>query len=130
MSQRVPEELRYTASHEWVKDEGNGIVSIGITHHAQSLLGDLVYVEMPDIDSTFKAGEESCVVESVKAAADVYSPVSGSVLEINPALVDEPGLVNLDPYGDGWLFKMRVQDSTELKKLLTAEKYMQQISDV
>src|SRR5271154_5233402 len=98
MSQRVPEELRYTTSHEWVRDEGNGLATVGITHHAQSLLGDLVYVELPDIDSVFKAAQESCVVESVKAAADVYSPISGSVAEVNPALSDSPGLVNLDPY--------------------------------
>ena len=129
MTQRVPEELRYTTSHEWVRDEGNGLVTVGITHHAQSLLGDLVYVELPDIDSVFKVGQESCVVESVKAAADVYSPVSGSVAEVNPNLEEEPGLVNLDPYGDGWLFKLRTDSHEELKNLLTAEKYLQQIGD-
>lgn len=129
MSQRVPEQLRYTTSHEWVRDEGNGLATIGITHHAQSLLGDLVYVELPDIDSVFKAGQESCVVESVKAAADVYSPVSGSVAEVNPALNDSPGLVNLDPYGDGWLFKLRIDNNEELKKLLSPEAYLDQIGE-
>lgn len=129
MSQRVPEELHYTSSHEWVRDEGNGLVTVGITHHAQSLLGDLVYVELPDIDSVFKAGQESCVVESVKAAADVYSPVSGSVAEVNPALGEEPGLVNVDPYGDGWLFKLRVDNHEELKKLLSAEVYLERIGE-
>lgn len=128
MTQRVPEELRYTKSHEWVREE-DGLVTVGITYHAQSLLGDLVYVEMPEIDSVFKVGEESCVIESVKAAADVYSPVSGSVAEVNPALVENPGLVNLDPYGDGWLFRVRLDNHEELKNLLTAEHYLQQIGD-
>ena len=127
MSQRIPSELRYTASHEWVKDDGEGMLTVGITHHAQSLLGDLVYVEMPEINSVFKAGDESCVVESVKAAADVYSPVSGTVIEVNPALVEEPGLVNVDPYGDGWLFQIRINNNEELKSLLSAYTYLQQI---
>lgn len=129
MSQRVPETLRYTPSHEWARDEGNGVFTIGITHHAQSLLGDLVYVEMPDVNTVLKAGAESCVVESVKAAADVYSPISGEVIETNAALNDNPGLVNLDPYGDGWLYRIRTEDSQTLDHLLSASAYLEKIND-
>lgn len=129
MSKQVPEELRYTASHEWIKEEGEDVVTIGITQHAQSLLGDLVYVEMPEVDSIFKIGQECCVIESVKAAADVYSPVSGTVIEVNSKLSEEPALVNVDPYGDGWLLRLRVDNPEELKNLLNAEAYKQQISE-
>ena len=99
----IPAELKYTDSHEWVRMESDGSVSVGITHHAQDQLGDLVYVENPQVGRKFKKGEECGVVESVKAASDIYAPVSGEVVEVNESLEDDPGLVNNDPYGDGYV---------------------------
>ena len=98
----LPEDLRYTSEHEWLRQEEDGSVTVGITDHAQSALGDLVYVELPEVGQELEAGEEMAVVESVKAASDVYSPISGLVLEINVDLADEPEKINIDPYGDGW----------------------------
>jgi glycine cleavage system H protein len=119
----IPSELRYRESHEWVRDEGNGTVVIGISDPAQAALGDMVFVELPEPGVSYKQGEACTVVESVKAASDAYAPVSGEVLESNPALEDAPELVNTDPYGDGWLFKMQLSDPAELEGLLTAEAY-------
>ncbi|MET0100500.1 MAG: glycine cleavage system protein GcvH [Sedimenticola sp.] len=119
----APSELKYTKSHEWIRDEGDGTVTIGITEHAQELLGDLVFVELPEEGSSVEAGSECAVVESVKAASDVYSPVTGEVIGVNEALADAPETVNEDAFGDGWMFKVRLNDATELEDLLGAEAY-------
>ena len=118
----VPAELKYTKSHEWVAVDGD-TATIGISDHAQDLLGDLVFIELPEVGSSFAAGGECAVVESVKAASDVYSPVSGEVTEINGGVVDSPETVNSDPYGDGWLFKLKLSNASEVDGLLDAEAY-------
>jgi len=119
----VPSELKYSKSHEWVRDEGDGTVTVGITDHAQALLGDLVFVELPEPGSEVSAGAECGVVESVKAASDVYSPVTGEVTEVNESLADAPETINSDAYGEGWMFKVRLSDETELEELLDADGY-------
>ena len=117
-----PEDLLYTESHEWVKDEGTQ-VTIGLTDYAQSQLKDIVYVELPEIGSKFKKEESIGVVESVKTVADIYSPVTGKVVETNLTLKDHPQFINQDPYGKGWIVKMEVQNKKELKGLLSAKAY-------
>ncbi|MBV0933990.1 glycine cleavage system protein GcvH [Marinobacterium weihaiense] len=119
----VPNELKYVASHEWIRDEGNGIVTVGITDHAQDLLGDVVFVELPDLGAEVAAGDDAGVVESVKAASDIYAPLSGEVVAINEALEDAPESVNSDPYGDGWFFQLKLSDAAELGDLLDADGY-------
>jgi glycine cleavage system H protein len=119
----VPEELRYSESHEWVRVEDDGTLTVGITDHAQQLLGDLVYVELPVVGKVVQANEELAVVESVKAASDVYSPVGGEVVAVNAVLADAPELLNRDPYGDGWLFRLRPQDPSELSALMASDDY-------
>jgi len=119
---RFPEDLRYTDTHEWVKNEGNQ-VTVGLTDYAQSQLKDIVYVELPEIGSDFKRGESIGVVESVKTAADLFSPVTGKVTETNVTLKDSPQFINEDPYGRGWILKMEIRDKGELKRLLTSEGY-------
>jgi glycine cleavage system H protein len=119
----VPNDLKYAKTHEWVRDEEDGTVVIGITDHAQELLGDLVFVELPEVGDTVDAGAECAVVESVKAASDVYSPVSGEVIAINETLVDTPETVNQDAFGDGWLFQVRISAPAELDDLLDADAY-------
>ena len=119
----VPAELKYTKSHEWVKDNGDGTVTVGITDHAQELLGDMVFVEVPEAGRSVSAGEDCAVVESVKAASDVYSPVSGEVVEGNEGLADAPETVNSDAYGEGWMFKVRLSDAGELGGLMDASAY-------
>ena len=111
----IPAELRYASSHEWAKNE-DGTVTVGITAHAQDAMGDLVYVELPEVGQVVAAGDEAGVVESVKAASDIYAPVSGEIVEINEALEDEPELVNNAPYEGGWLFKIAMSESTDLDK--------------
>lgn len=118
-----PQDLRYTVTHEWVRVESDGTVTVGVTDHAQHLLGDLVFVELPKLDKSVQPGQEIAVVESVKTAADVYSPVSGTVVAVNDALQATPGQVNADPYGQGWLFRIKITDKAELEKLLDAQKY-------
>lgn len=118
----TPAELKYAATHEWVRVEGD-IVTVGITDHAQDALGDLVYVELPEVGDALSAGDEAGVVESVKAASDIYAPISGEVLEVNEALADSPEVVNTEPYDGGWLYKIRLKDSSELDKLLSADEY-------
>ncbi|MCC6207014.1 MAG: glycine cleavage system protein GcvH [Gammaproteobacteria bacterium] len=118
----IPAELKYTKTHEWVEDEGDGTVKVGITDHAQDLLGDMVFVELPEVGSAVNAGQECAVVESVKAASDVYSPVAGEVVEINELLADHPDLVNKDPYGEGWIMRIQL-DSPDGANLLDAEDY-------
>jgi len=117
----IPDDLKYTTSHEWARLNDDGTVTVGITDYAQGQLGDMVFVEFPEIGNTIIAGSECAVVESVKAASDVYCPVTGEVLEVNEALTDSPELVNQDPYGEGWLF--RLQPSEALDDLLDAEAY-------
>ena len=123
----IPAELKYRTSHEWVRVEG-GVATVGITDHAQAAMGDLVYVELPDVGQTVAAGDEAGVVESVKAASDIYAPVSGEVVEGNPAVEADPSLVNTDPYGNGWIFKMRVKDVAAVEKLMDAAAYGAMIS--
>ena len=122
MSQ-TPSELKYAGSHEWVRLEEDGTVTIGISDHAQDALGDVVFVEVPDVGSALAAGEEAGVVESVKAASDIYSPVGGEGLAVNELLEDEPETVNSDPYNDGWFYKLQPADTSELDALLNAEDY-------
>ncbi|WP_151671255.1 glycine cleavage system protein GcvH [Nitrincola schmidtii] len=119
----IPNELRYVASHEWIRDEGDGTVTIGITDHAQDLLGDVVFVELPEVGDKVSAGDDIGVVESVKAASDVYAPLTGEVVAVNEDLEDAPELVNSDPYGDGWFIRLRLTDADELEDLLDADGY-------
>ena len=123
----IPKELRYTESHEWVRSEGD-TGTVGITDHAQEELTDVVFVELPKIGAKVAAGAECAVVESVKAASDIYAPVSGEIIEINTRLESEPALVNTDPYGEGWFFKIKMLAPEELSRLKTNEGYAQQIS--
>ncbi len=119
----VPTELKYTTSHEWVRREDDGSVTVGVSDHAQGLLGDMVFIELPEADTTVTAEEECAVVESVKAASDVYAPVNGEVVEGNPALEDAPELVNQDCYGDGWLFRIMPDNDADVEALMDAEAY-------
>ena len=118
----IPKNLRYTQSHEWVRVEGDNAV-VGITDHAQKELTDIVYVEPPHVGDNVEAGKESAVVESVKAASDIYAPVSGEVVEANTAVGDKPELVNQDPYGQGWLFKVKMSDPLQVEELLRPDEY-------
>ena len=119
----TPSELRYASSHEWSREEADGSITVGITNHAQDALGDVVFVELPEAGRQLNAGDECAVVESVKAASDIYAPVSGEVIAVNEALSDAPELINDDPYGEGWLFRLKLSDSSELDGLLDAEGY-------
>jgi glycine cleavage system H protein len=123
MSNNIPTELKYTKSHEWVRQAQNGAIEIGITDHAQSALGDLVFVEVPDVGRALKAGEACAVVESVKAASDVYSPLAGKVIAHNESLAGKPELLNEDPYGAGWLFRLETAASADAASLMTASAY-------
>ena len=125
----IPAELKYTTSHEWVRNDGDGIVTVGITEHAQELLGDMVFVELPDVGDEVSTGDDVAVAESVKAASDIYAPVTGEVVEINEDLEDSPELVNSDAFGDGWLFKIKIEDLAELDSLLDAEGYENTIDE-
>lgn len=122
----IPETLKYTRSHEWVKTEGD-IATVGITDHAQAELTDIVYAEPPKAGATYRAGDSAAVVESVKAASDIYAPVSGVIVEANDTVAANPSLLNTDPYGEGWLFKMRLTDPAELDALLSAEAYRESL---
>ena len=128
MSQ-TPSELKYASSHEWARKEEDGTVTVGITDHAQEALGDVVFVELPEVGANLAAGDEAGVVESVKAASDIYAPVGGEVIAINEKLEDEPETVNADPYNDGWFFKLQPSDTSELEAMLSAEDYQQQCDD-
>jgi len=118
-----PENLKYLSSHEWVKLEDDGTVTVGISDHAQDLLGDIVFVELPEVGQRLSAEEEAAVVESVKAASDIFSPIGGEVTEINEKLLDAPDLINGSPYEDGWFFKMQPDDLESLNTLLSSEEY-------
>ncbi len=122
MSQ-VPQQLKYTEDHEWVRAEADGSVVIGVTDHAQHQLGELVYVELPEAGRTVARGDAMAVVESTKAASDVYAPLSGTIVQGNPALADQPELVNTDPYGEGWLVRLRPGDAGDLAALLDSAAY-------
>jgi glycine cleavage system H protein len=119
----IADEFSYAETHEWVRTEDDGTVTIGISDHAQEQLGDLVYVELPDVGRVVAQAEEVAVVESVKAASDIYSPLSGEVVEVNETLADIPETVNADPYVDGWLFRLQPSDLAEMDSLLDAERY-------
>lgn len=119
----IPSDLQYLRSHEWVRVEEDGIVTIGITDHAQEALGDVVFVELPEVGAILAAGDDAGVVESVKAASDLVCPLTGEIVEVNEALEDAPETVNSNPYDEGWFFKMKLEDEGELKGLLDAEAY-------
>ena len=119
----LPSELKYASSHEWARLESDGTVVVGITDHAQEALGDIVYIELPEMGAAVDAGAEVAVVESVKAASDIYSPITGEVVETNPALEDEPETVNSSPYADGWLFRVKVGRTDELEEMMDADGY-------
>lgn len=119
----IPGDLKFLKSHEWARVEGNGRVTVGISDHAQGLLGDLVYVELPEVGADAKAGEQIAVVESVKAASDVYSPISGKVVEVNSALSDKPETINEDAYGEGWMFVVELANAEEVNELLDPDAY-------
>ena len=125
----TPTECKYLATHEWARLEEDGMVTIGISDHAQNALGDVVFVELPEYGQQIAGGEEAGVVESVKAASDIYAPVSGVVVAVNSALDDEPEKVNSDPYGEGWFFKLEPDDVSELEELLDAEGYQEVCED-
>jgi glycine cleavage system H protein len=118
----TPTDYKYVSSHEWVRIEGD-VAVVGITEHAQDALGDLVFVELPDVGDVLAAHDEAGVVESVKAASDIYAPLSGEVIAVNEALGDSPEIVNTDPYNDGWMYKIRFSDAAELDELMSAEEY-------
>ena len=124
----VPAELKYLSTHEWVLIEGD-IATVGISDHAQKLLGDLVYVELPDTGTAVSAGDSVGVVESVKAASDTYAPVTGEVIEVNEELEDSPDRINDEPYGDGWMYKIRMEDEDEVGDLLDADAYSETIEE-
>lgn len=119
----IPNDLKYTQDHEWVRADDDATVTVGITDHAQARLGDLVFVEVPEVGTSFGAGDAAAVVESVKAASDVYSPVAGEVVEANEALADTPELINNDPFGEGWIFRLKIENADALDELLTPDDY-------
>ena len=119
----IPGDLKFLKSHEWARAEGNGRVTVGISDHAQGLLGDLVYVELPAVGDSVEAGNGVAVVESVKAASDVYAPVSGTITAVNAALSDKPETINEDAYGEGWLFVIQIDDPDQLNELLAPDDY-------
>ncbi len=123
----IPEELRYVASHEWLRKEEDGTITVGITEHAQDLLGDIVFVELPEVGDELEADDEAGVVESVKAASDVYAPIAGEVVAINENLEDEPEVINSDPYGDGWFFRIKPTNPEDYDSLMTADEYKDEL---
>jgi len=125
----VPSNLKFAESHEWVLDNGDGTVTVGISDHAQELLGDVVFVELPEVGREVEKGEEFSLVESVKAASDIYAPISGEVVAVNEALEDAPETVNEAPYADGWIAKIKLSDAAEVEALLAADAYEQKVAD-
>lgn len=124
----TPDNLKYTKSHEWVRLDDDSNITVGITDHAQELLGDLVYVECPEVGLKLAAEAACAVVESVKAASDVYAPIAGEVIETNESLADSPEKINQDPYGEGWIYRLRPEDSTVISSLMNAEQYKAQVA--
>ncbi|HET6436078.1 MAG TPA: glycine cleavage system protein GcvH [Xanthomonadaceae bacterium] len=125
----IPGDLKFQKSHEWARVEGDGKVTVGISDHAQGLLGDLVYVELPNVGDRVEAGNACAVVESVKAASDVYSPITGKVVEVNAALSDKPETINEDAYGDGWIFVVEAEEPDQLNELLSPDDYAELLED-
>ena len=125
----IPGDLKFLKSHEWARVEDSGRITVGISEHAQGLLGDLVYVELPNVGDTVEQGNAAAVVESVKAASDVYSPVSGKVVEVNAALSDKPETINEDAYGEGWIFVVEASEPDQVKELLSPDDYAQLLED-
>ena len=119
----VPGDLKYSKEHEWLRKEADGIWTVGITEHAQELLGDMVFVDLPEVGTIVGAGDDCAVAESVKAASDIYAPISGEIVEVNEELQTSPELVNSEPYGDGWILKIRASDESEIDALLDADAY-------
>ena len=124
-----PTDLKYTKTHEWLRNEGDNTYTVGITDHAQGMLGDIVFVDLPEIDVDVSANDDVAVIESVKTAADVYSPLNGHIMAINESLVAAPDAVNRDPYGEGWLFRIKIKDASQLDDLFDASAYEQSISE-
>lgn len=125
----IPGDLKFLKTHEWARVEGDGKVTVGISDHAQGLLGDLVYVELPNVGDRVEAGNACAVVESVKAASDVYAPVSGTVVAVNAALADKPETINEDAYGEGWLFALEIEDAEQINELLEPDDYAGQLDE-
>lgn len=125
----IPANVKYIETHQWVRVEGDGTATVGITDFAQEQLGDVVYIGLPEVGATVNGGEEAGVAESVKSASDVFSPVTGEVLAINETLEDEPEMVNEDPYGEGWLFKVKLADEGELDGLMDADTYAELVAE-
>lgn len=125
----ILDDLKYTKSHEWIRDNGDGTVTIGITDHAQALLGDIVYVELPEMDAEFGASDPVGVVESVKAASDIYAPLPGTVVAVNEKLDDEPEVVNSDPFQDGWIYSLKLDSADDLDELLDAATYKEECEE-
>ena len=125
----VPTDLRYTSSHEWVRLEDDGSVTVGITDHAQEALGDLVFVEPPEVGIELAQGDACCVVESVKAASDIYMPINGEVIDTNQMLVDEPEIINSSAYDDGWIFRIKPSDEDDVEQLMDASTYESELED-
>ncbi len=125
----IPGDLKFLKSHEWARIEDSGRITVGISDHAQGLLGDLVYVELPNIGDTIEQGGAAAVVESVKAASDVYSPIGGTVVEVNSALTDKPETINEDAYGEGWIFVIETTEPDQFKELLSPDDYAQLLED-
>ena len=125
----LPGDLLYTTEHEWLRREEDGTVTVGITDHAQAALGDLVYVELPEVGQDVESGGDMAVVESVKAASDVYSPVDGSVVEVNEALADDPEIINSDPYGEGWIVRIEPEGDVDEDALLTPDAYQELLDE-
>ncbi|MCL4148367.1 UNVERIFIED_CONTAM: hypothetical protein GTU68_014944 [Idotea baltica] len=125
----MEKELKFTESHEWVRENGDGTVTVGISAHAQGLLGDVVFVDLPDVDDEVTAKESFSLVESVKAASDIYSPVSGVIVEINEELEDSPELVNEEPYEGGWIARIKLSDDGDLENLIPGDQYLESIEE-
>lgn len=125
----VPAELKYSKEHEWLRKEADGTYTVGITEHAQELLGDMVFVDLPEVGATVAAGDDCAVAESVKAASDIYAPISGEIVAVNETLGDAPEQVNSEPYGEGWIFKIKASDEAEVDALLSATAYAALLED-
>ncbi|MCE7535671.1 glycine cleavage system protein GcvH [Aliivibrio fischeri] len=125
----MEKDLKFTTSHEWVRDNGDGTVTVGISDHAQGLLGDVVFVDLPEVDDEVTAGEGFSLVESVKAASDIYSPVTGVIVEINEELEDSPEQVNEEPYESGWIARIKLSDSSELESLIPSDSYLESLDE-